>query len=244
MVLLHLESKAVPWCGRLDPVGGQAHRHMPEGHIEGESVAHNDRAALVLVVACEDRKLPAAEGALALDRHKACACPSDAVRTDPHVAACRGKDQVGACHVVQTPKVVAHWELGRNCLEVAVPGYQGAVRRSDRDRGAYLPLAARACYHSLFHKRAGLTVLEAAARVPCTGHACPHHRQRSRLLADGRRCSPLALALAHRLCWCHQQHRCRQRLASSCGHGRRHLPVPSPPQGGPPSSGLICVEPP
>lgn len=210
----------------------------------GETAAHNDRAALVPVGAYVDRKLPAAEGASAADRRKACACPSDAARTGPHVAACRGKALVEACRAVQTPKAVDHWEQGRNCPAVAVPGYQGEVHRKDRDHGAHLPLAARANCHSFFHNRARLTALEAAARVPWTGQTCLHHWEQSCLLADGHHCFPIASALARQLCWHRQQPRCCRLLASSCGHGRRYLLVPSPPQGGPPSSGPICVEPP
>lgn len=240
--MVHLDGTASPRYVRQDPADGQAHPRMLEGHIGGETAARNDRAALVLVGAYEDRRLPAAEGALVV--HKACACPSDAARTGPHAAAFHGRALVEACRVVQTPKAVDHWERDRNCPAAAVPGYRGELRHSDRDRGAHLPLAARAYYHSLFHKRAKLTALEAAARGQWIGQTCPHHRHQSCLLAHGCHCSLPALALAPQLCWHRRQpHRCR-RLASSCGHERRHLLVPSPPQGGPPSSGPVCVEPP
>lgn len=242
--MVRLEGTASPRYVRQDPADGQAHPRMLEGHIVGETAAHNDRgAALVLVEAYEDRRLPAAEGASASDRHKACACPSGAARTGPHVAACPGRALVEA-RVVQTPKAVDHWDQDRNCPAVAIPGYQGEFHHSDRDHGAHLPLAVRASYHSLFHKRARLTALEGAARVPWIGQTCPHHRQQSCPLADGYHCSLLALALARQLCWHRRQPRCCRRLASSCGRERRHLLVPSPPQGGPPSSGPICVEPP
>lgn len=239
--MVRLEGMASPRRAKLDPAGGQAHPRMQEGQIVAETAAHNCACPSDAVhtgpraAACHGRDLVEACRVV-----QTCACPSDAAHTGPRVAACHGRDLVEACPVDQTPMAVGHWGWGRNCPAVAIPGYKG--RHSERGRGVLL--TARASCHSLFHNRARLTALEAAAQVPCTGQTFPHRRQQCCLLVGGHHCFPPVLALARQLCWHRLRPRCCRHLASSCGHGRRYLLVPSPPQEDPLSSGPICVEPP